>query len=121
MQDSVNAVSVNNLSFNYGRLKVIDGLSLDISPGQAFGLLGANGAGKTTLIRLMTGLLNPGEGSVRVLGEPMTRRRSSLIGYMPQLPAHSQLFSGNHGADAAEYILPVQHHPLEDTAVAQRF
>ena len=93
MQDSMNAVSVDKVNFSYGRLKVIDGLSLDISPGQAFGLLGANGAGKTTLIRLMTGLLKPGGGSVQVLGEAVSRRRSSLIGYMSQLPSLYQELS----------------------------
>jgi ABC-2 type transport system ATP-binding protein len=82
--NDTNAVLISNVSFNYGRLKVIDGISLDISPGQAFGLLGPNGAGKTTLIRLMAGLLAPHEGSIQILGQPLMRARSSIIGYMPQ-------------------------------------
>ncbi len=87
------AVAIDNVSFDYGRLRVIAGLSLNISPGQAFGLLGANGAGKTTLIRLMTGLLEPAEGRIAVLGEPLARRRAALIGYMPQLPSLYQELS----------------------------
>ena len=82
-----NAVSTSNVSFSYDHLKVINRLSLEISRGQAFGLLGPNGAGKTTLIRLMSGLLKPDEGSIRVLGEPLTRQRSAVIGYMPQTPS----------------------------------
>ena len=87
------AVSIANASFNYGHLKVIDSLSLDIAAGQAFGLLGPNGAGKTTLIRLMAGLLQPDEGSIDVLGAPLTRQRSAIIGYMPQTPSVYQELS----------------------------
>lgn len=86
-------VSVNNVSFKYGHLKVIDELSLDIPKGQAFGLLGPNGAGKTTLIRLMSGLLQPDQGAIRIVGEPLTRQRSSIIGYMPQTPSVYQELS----------------------------
>jgi len=81
------AVAVDGLSFRYGRLPVIDGLSLHIPPGVSFGLLGPNGSGKTTLIRLMVGLLRPALGTVRCLGRPPTRAIARQIGYMPQLPA----------------------------------
>lgn len=81
------AISLSNLSFNYGHLKVIDNLSLDVTAGTAFGLLGSNGAGKTTLIRLMVGLLKPGNGSVRRLGSTPSPSNASRVGYMPQLPS----------------------------------
>ncbi|APV44349.1 ABC-2 type transport system ATP-binding protein [Dehalogenimonas formicexedens] len=87
------AVSIFDVSFKYGHLTVIDHLSLKIPQGQAFGLLGPNGAGKTTLIRLMAGLLQPDEGSIQVLNEPLTRKRSSIIGYMPQTPSVYQELS----------------------------
>jgi ABC-2 type transport system ATP-binding protein len=82
-----NAITVKNLAFDYGKLRVIDDMSLDIPAGVSFGLLGPNGAGKTTLIRLLVGLLKPKSGSIRILGEDFTRRTASLIGYMPQLPS----------------------------------
>jgi len=88
-----NAVSIDSINFNYGHLRVINELSLDIEPGQAFGLLGPNGAGKTTLIRLMAGLLKPDSGSIRILGEPLTREHASLLGYMPQTPSVYQELS----------------------------
>ena len=81
------AIAVNNISFNYGKLKVIDGMTMQIEPGTSYGLLGPNGAGKTTLIRLMVGLLKPVEGSVLCLGKTPTRSLAKNIGYMPQLPA----------------------------------
>jgi ABC-2 type transport system ATP-binding protein len=79
------AVEVSNVSFNYEKIKALDGLSLQVPCGISFGLLGPNGAGKTTLIRLLVGLLKPKSGSVQVLGQKPSRKNSHLIGYMPQL------------------------------------
>jgi ABC-2 type transport system ATP-binding protein len=79
------AIVLNNLNFNYGRLKVIDGISLEIPAGISFGLLGSNGAGKTTLIRLMVGLLKPAAGEVKCLGQAPAPSNAKNSGYMPQL------------------------------------
>jgi ABC-2 type transport system ATP-binding protein len=84
---SETAIDISNLSFSYGKLKVIDEMSVAISPGTSYGLLGPNGAGKTTLIRLMVGLLKPSSGSIKCLGKSASRELASQIGYMPQLPA----------------------------------
>ncbi len=81
------AIAVNNLDFYYGKLKVIDNMSMDIEPGTSYGLLGPNGAGKTTLIRLMAGLLKPASGGVQCLGKTASPALAKQIGYMPQLPA----------------------------------
>ncbi len=79
------AVEIDTVSFSYAKLKVLDGLSLRVPRGISFGLLGPNGAGKTTLIRLLVGLLKPRSGSIRLLGQPSSRKIAHLIGYMPQL------------------------------------
>jgi len=79
------AVGINEVTFHYGNIKALDALSLEVPAGISFGLLGPNGAGKTTLIRLLVGLLKPKSGSVRVLGEPPSRRVAYRVGYMPQL------------------------------------
>ncbi len=79
------AVDINEVTFRYGNIRALDGLSLVVPAGISFGLLGPNGAGKTTLIRLLVGLLKPKSGSVRVLGEAPSRRMAARIGYMPQL------------------------------------
>jgi ABC-2 type transport system ATP-binding protein len=81
------AIEIKNLSFYYAKLKVIDGVSLEIPKGISFGLLGSNGAGKTTLIRLMVGLLKPKTGSITCLGKPPSPTTARRIGYMPQLPS----------------------------------
>jgi ABC-2 type transport system ATP-binding protein len=81
------AVEVDSLSFNYGKQKVLDGLSLDAPAGISFGLLGPNGAGKTTLIRLLVGLLRAKSGTILTLGKKPSPHTAHLVGYMPQLPS----------------------------------
>lgn len=79
-------VSVRNVSMSYGRVPALDGVSLEVEGGTVFGIIGPDGAGKTTLFRIMTTLLLPGSGEVRVCGcdvrkDFMEIRR--MIGYMP--------------------------------------
>jgi len=61
-------VEARDLTRRFGEHVALDGLSLAIEPGEAFGLLGANGAGKTTFIRMVTGCLLPSDGTVTVDG-----------------------------------------------------
>ncbi len=81
------AIQISDLIFSFGRLKVIDGLSLQVPRGTSCGLLGANGSGKTTLIRLLVGLLKPAGGSLKCLGQTPSSAIARQIGYMPQLPS----------------------------------
>jgi len=81
------AIAINNLIFDYGKLRVINDISMEIPAGTSFGLLGPNGSGKTTLIRLLVGLLKPATGNIRCLGNAPSRAIARLIGYMPQLPS----------------------------------
>jgi ABC-2 type transport system ATP-binding protein len=70
----------------YGDVVALDGVSLNVRAGEVHALLGPNGAGKTTLLRLLTGLVDPTEGRVRVLGEDVARhgrRMHGLIGLVP--------------------------------------
>lgn len=61
-------ISIAGLSRNFGPKAALDNISLEITRGQVFGLVGANGAGKTTLIKHILGLLKSVSGSVRVFG-----------------------------------------------------
>ena len=76
------AVSVRDLSKEFGPVKAVDGLTFDLEPGGIVALLGGNGAGKTTTIAMLLGLLLPTSGTVRALGADMTRDRYRALGRM---------------------------------------
>lgn len=65
------SISTNNLTYRYGNLIAVDHISFDVSEGEVLGFLGPNGAGKTTAVRMLTGQLQPSEGTVTVLGKDM--------------------------------------------------
>jgi ABC-2 type transport system ATP-binding protein len=62
------AISVTGLGRDYGRVRAVDAIDLEVAPGEFFGFLGPNGAGKTTTIRMLTTLLQPSRGSIRITG-----------------------------------------------------
>ncbi len=68
----------------YGNFNAVDDLSLEITPNQIFGLLGANGAGKTTTIRMILGLLPQTNGVITWDGKSINYSNSDLIGYLPE-------------------------------------
>ena len=73
-------------SYQKNGVKALDDLNLEIGGGELFGFIGPNGAGKTTAIKLMTGILPPDGGTVRMAGHDIKEDRLSaqrLIGYVP--------------------------------------
>ena len=79
-------VQMEQLRFGYGREELFRDVELVLEPGNIYGLLGLNGAGKSTLLRLMTGLLFPRSGCIRVLGSEPGRRRPGLLSRLFVLP-----------------------------------
>jgi ABC-2 type transport system ATP-binding protein len=84
-------IAVDGLTRRFGDVVAVDGLTLEIHPGEVFGFLGHNGAGKTTTVRLLNGLLAPDRGAVRVLDlEPLSdgpelRRHTGVLTETPSL------------------------------------
>jgi len=67
------------------KVRAVDGLQMEIRPGEILGMLGPNGSGKTTTIKILLGLLFPSNGSVRVLGKsPRDIDTKDRIGYLPE-------------------------------------
>ncbi len=80
-------VSVDGLKFSYGAGEVLHGLSLVLRAGEVVGLLGPNGAGKSTTIKILAGILTPGDGTVLVAGHSMPDEATEAkkrIGYVPE-------------------------------------
>ncbi len=90
------AVSIKTLYKNFGSLRALDGVSLDIAEGEFFGLLGPNGAGKTTLISALAGLVRPDQGSLHVMGFDVRadyREARRRLGVVPQELVFDPFFS----------------------------
>ena len=80
-------LDLRDVTIRFGSFTAVDGVSLNVAPGEVFGLLGPNGSGKTTLIRALCGLIPLADGSARVLGHDVSRDAEqirSCIGYMSQ-------------------------------------
>jgi ABC-2 type transport system ATP-binding protein len=82
------AVEILGLRKVYRQIIAVEDISLVTYRGEAFGFLGPNGAGKSTVVKILTGLVTPTKGKVRVLGQPInhvqTRRQ---VGYLPEFPS----------------------------------
>ena len=92
----VPAIEVENLRKVYRSLVAVEDVSFTMYHGEAFGFLGPNGAGKSTVVKILTGLVAPTQGTVRVLGQPVSHRETrKRIGYLPELPTfHKWLQAG---------------------------
>lgn len=84
-------------SYNKGKVRAVDDLSLVVPPGEIFGFLGPNGAGKTTTIKLIVGLLKPDAGTITVEGFDLRRdglKSKSITSYVPDYPSIYERLTG---------------------------
>jgi zinc transport system ATP-binding protein len=78
-------ISVDDVTFGYGEIPVLESVSIDVEPGSFLGLVGPNGSGKSTLLDLMLGLRRPDSGTVSLFGEPAHEfDAGERIGYVAQ-------------------------------------
>jgi len=80
-------ISTDDLTKRFGAVSAVDSISLEVQPGEIFGLVGPDGAGKTTLFRMLAAVLKPTSGKARVAGVDIHTGAEDVkahIGYMPQ-------------------------------------
>ena len=83
-------IEFNNISLSYGNRLILDNLSFKINEGQIFGMLGPNGVGKSTIFNLITGLISPDSGNIKITNRDVThypiylRTKKFKVGYVPQ-------------------------------------
>ena len=110
---SAGTISVQGLTKTYGQERAVDAITFDVRPGEVVGFLGPNGAGKTTTMKVITGYLNPTEGSVLVDG--MDVREDTLairrrIGYLPEsTPLYHEMVT----YDYLEFVAAMREIPKE--------
>lgn len=108
-------IEVSNLTHIYGgNNKALDRLSFSVKKGEIIGILGPNGAGKSTAVKMVTGILKPTSGSVRVSGMEVSEnldRIRKLIGFMPQETA---LYEDLTAYESLEYHAELYGVPKEE-------
>ena len=83
-------VEFENISLAYGNRLILDNINFKINEGQIFGMLGPNGVGKSTIFNLITGLVTPKNGKIKIAGENVNnypvylRTKKFKVGYVPQ-------------------------------------
>ena len=83
-------IEFENVSLSYGNRLILDNISFKINEGQIFGMLGPNGVGKSTIFNLITGLIAPKHGKIKINGEDVSkypiylRTQKFKVGYVPQ-------------------------------------
>ena len=78
-------IKLNDISKSFKNKKALDNLSLEVSSGEIYGLLGANGAGKSTTLNLLLGFLSPDSGSIEIIDSTNNKTiTNNEIGYIPE-------------------------------------
>ena len=83
-------IEFDKISLSFGNRLILDNISFKINEGQIFGMLGPNGVGKSTIFNLITGLVTPNHGKIKIDGEDVTnypiylRTKKFKVGYVPQ-------------------------------------
>ncbi len=89
-KNNIPIIEFNNISLSYGNRLILDNLNFKINEGQIFGMLGPNGVGKSTIFNLITGLINPNNGTIKIMDQDVTnypiylRTKKFKVGYVPQ-------------------------------------
>jgi ABC-2 type transport system ATP-binding protein len=98
------AISTEGLSRRFGELIAVQDVNLLVAPGQFFGFLGPNGAGKSTTIKMLTGLLAPSAGRMRILGLDLVENAIEVKRQIGVVPEGMALFGRLTGAEYLNFV-----------------
>ncbi|WP_394275973.1 ATP-binding cassette domain-containing protein [Luteococcus sp.] len=98
------AIQTTDLVKTFGRLRALDGLTLEVPTGQVHGFLGPNGAGKSTTIRVLLGLLRADSGTARLLGGDPWRQAPELHRRLAYVPGDVTLWPNLTGGEAIDIL-----------------
>jgi ABC-2 type transport system ATP-binding protein len=97
------AIKVDNITFAYGDLQAVDGISFEVAPGEILGFLGPNGAGKSTTIKILTGQLTPKTGKAQVLGVDITKDDPEMQAQIGVCFEEKNLYDSMSGAENLKF------------------
>jgi ABC-2 type transport system ATP-binding protein len=113
-------IRVRGLVKRYGRTLALDGLDLDVAPGEVHGFLGPNGAGKSTTLRILLGLVRATSGEVRVLGGDPWHDAARLHRRIAYVPGDVSLWPNLSGGQAIDLLAGLRGTPRDAAYRAER-
>lgn len=87
----ITAIELNNVSVYYNNVTALDNVNVKIPEREFLGIIGPNGGGKTTLLKLLSGLIKPSRGAIKIFGRDIEKQRG-LLGYVPQFTSFDNSF-----------------------------
>ncbi|MDR0793510.1 MAG: ATP-binding cassette domain-containing protein [Chitinophagaceae bacterium] len=111
---SVSILSVNNIGKFYGSLHALNGVSFNVPKGCVFGILGPNGSGKTTLLGIVTDVLKPSSGSIKLFDSEATADKRQQIGTLLETPNFYHYLSARHNLEIAASIKGIDFAGIDD-------
>jgi len=115
----MSCIVTNSLSKSYGSIMAVDGIDLSVNSGKIFGFLGPNGAGKTTTIKLLTTLIAPTSGTIKILGMDAIRHPLDVrkkIGVVLQQPSYEPTLSVEKSLEKYGMMWNVERKMRKDRA-----
>lgn len=109
-----NGIQFYNLSKTYGKVKALQHVTLDIHPGELFGLIGPDGAGKTTLFRILTTLVLADEGDASVCGWDVRKELQKIRCHVGYMPGRFSLYQDLTIEENLRFFATVFHTTLEE-------
>src|SRR5262249_24769636 len=97
-------LETEDLTKDYGRLRALDRLNLNIPPGEVFGLLGPNGSGKSTALRLLLGFLRPTAGRAAIAGHDCWHDSVHARRHVTYLPGELRLYENMTGRQLVQFL-----------------
>jgi ABC-2 type transport system ATP-binding protein len=108
-------LEARKLTKRYGEQLALDGLDLEVGPGEVFCLLGANGAGKTTTLNLFLGFIEPSAGEARVAGLEVRHHATEVRGHIAYVPELVMLYPRLSGRENLAYFNTLAGKPALST------
>ena len=109
------AVEIVDLTKDFGNIRALNRLSLNVDSGQTFGLIGPNGAGKTTALRVVSTLLLPTSGTVKVFGLDVVRSAAEVRKIITYLPEEAGAYRNLSGWEYLEFMAKFRTESKEET------
>ena len=107
-------LQINDLTKHYGRIKAVDGFSLEIEPGMIYGLLGPNGSGKTTTLGILLGIIQPKSGTFEWFEGRYGQQHRFQIGALLETPNFYPYLNAMDNLALVAHIKKINHPNIEE-------